>query len=253
MNDIVKLLVVLSLAMLTGCGGTQGNNQPKSMAGDEITGTKPGYTGYERGRLKYGVYVPEEMESGRKYPLLIYLHGWGQNQEVHLDWYEADIQEKHPCFVYTPRTPVEWGDWSGWSDRLSEPMQMAVEVLDSLIHVYPIDTCRLYVYGISMGGEGTMDLLHKFQGRFAAAMSVCGGGKPRWAENIAMTPLWMFHGDSDEVNPVTLTRDVYEAMVENGDTTMRYTEYQGFGHDIWNRVTREPEWYDWMFSFSSCK
>ena len=121
----------------------------------------------------------------------------GNNYFVYLDWYNSDVQTENPCFVFTPRTPVSWADWSGWWDQLTEPMIAALHVMDSLISVYPVDTSRIYVYGISMGGEGTFDLLHKRPNKFAAAMSVCGGGQPFWAENISKTPFWMFHGDAD--------------------------------------------------------
>ena len=211
------------------------------------------YTENVSGKLHYGFYTPEGQEEGKTYPLLIFLHGMGQDQPVYLEWYHNALQERHPCFIYSPRTPVSWGDWSGWGESLSEPMAEAMAVLDDLIGSYAIDTCRLYVYGISMGGEGTFDLLDKFPGRFAAAMSVCGGGKPSWAKNIAQTPFWMFHGNEDAINPVTLTRDVYEEMKRIGAKKMRYTEYDGWGHDIWNRVKEEPEWYDWMFEHSNCK
>jgi predicted peptidase len=183
--------------------------------------------------------------------MVVYLHGFGNNQFVFLDWYREDIQAKNPCFVFTPRTPVSWADWSGWNDKtLSAPMMAAIHVLDSLCKVYPVDTNRLYVYGISMGGEGVFDLLHKLPGKFAAAMSVCGGGQASWAENISKTPFWMFHGSADDVNPPDLNERVYNRLVEIGATKMRYTNYPGAGHDIWDIAAAEPAWFEWMFSHS---
>ena len=202
------------------------------------------------GRLEYGFYVPKNYDPSQSYPLLTYLHGWSANQSTYLDWYDTDFQEKHPCFVYTPKTPTTWADWSGWWDQLTEPMTAAIHVMDSLISVYSVDTHRLYVYGISMGGEGTFDLLHKFPDKFAAAMSVCGGGQPFWAENIAQTPFWMFHGSADTVNPPKLTEQVFDEMVKLGAKKMRYKNYPGYGHNIWDVAQREPAWHDWMFAHS---
>lgn len=202
------------------------------------------------GKLKYGFYVPENYDSTKTYPLLTYLHGWSANYSVYLNWYDKDFQAEHPCFVYTPKTPTTWADWSGWWDQLTAPMTAAVHVMDSLISVYSVDTNRLYVYGISMGGEGTFDLLHKFPDKFAAAMSVCGGGQPFWAENIAKTPFWMFHGSADDINPPKLTEQVYEELVKIGAQKMRYKSYPGYGHEIWGLAEREPSWHDWMFSHS---
>lgn len=208
------------------------------------------------GRLEYGLFVPENYDSLKSYPLVMYLHGWSNNYTVYLNFYNVDIQRNNPCFVFTPKTPVEWGDWSGWSwegtdfSGLSVPTQTAIHVLDSLSTIYSIDTNRLYVYGISMGGEGVFDLLHKMPDKFAAGISICGGGFAHWAENIANTPFWMFHGSADEINPPDITERVYKKLVEIGATKMRYTNYPGYGHAIWDEAQAEPSFYDWMFTFS---
>ena len=217
------------------------------------------YFEYTSGKLEYGLFVPENYDPSKSYPLVMYLHGMGNNQTVYLDFYNKDIQQKNPCFVYTPKTPTDWGDWSGWSwdgsgfSSLSIPTQTAVHVLDSLISKYSIDTNRLYVYGISMGGEGVFDLLHKMPHKFAAGISICGGGFAHWANNISATPLWMFHGSADEINPPDLTERVYKKLQEIGATKMRYTNYPGYGHAIWDKAQSEPSFYDWMFDFNKSK
>lgn len=214
------------------------------------------YSEHSSGKLEYGIFVPENYDPSKSYPLVMFLHGWGNNHTVYLDIYNKDIQLKNACFVYTPKTPVEWGDWSGWSwdgngfSSLSIPMQTAMHVLDSLISRYPIDTNRLYVYGISMGGEGVFDLLHKMPHKFAAGISICGGGFAHWANNISSTPLWMFHGSEDEINPPDLTERVYNKLLEIGATKMRYTNYPGYGHSIWDKAQSEPSFYEWMFAFN---
>jgi predicted peptidase len=213
------------------------------------------YAEYTYGKLEYGLFVPDNYDPSKLYPLVMFLHGWGNNYTVYLDFYNEENQLKNPCFVYTPKTSTDWGDWSGWSwegsdfSSLSIPTQTAVYVLDSLISTYSIDTNRLYVYGISMGGEGVFDLLHKMPNKFAAGISICGGGFAHWANNISYTPLWMFHGSADEINPPDLTERVYNKLLEIGATKMRYTNYQSFGHSIWDKAQSEPSFYDWMFTF----
>lgn len=217
------------------------------------------YSEHTSGKLEYGLYVPENYDPSKLYPLIMYLHGMGNNSTVYLDYYKSDIQQKNPCFVYTPKTPINWGDWSSWSwegsdfSSLSVPTQTAMYFLDSLMTIYPIDSNRLYVYGISMGGEGVFDLLHKMPNKFAAGISICGGGFAHWAENISLTPFWMFHGSADDVNPPEITERVYYELLEMGATKMRYTNYPGYGHSIWDKAQSEPSFYDWMFAFSKNK
>jgi predicted peptidase len=208
------------------------------------------YTEARYGKLEYGFYIPENFDKTKSYPLVMFLHGWSANQTVYLEWYNSDMQAQHPCFVFTPKTPTDWADWSGWNDTsLSESMQAAMHILDSLSCKYPVDTTRLYVYGISMGGEGVFDLLHKLPDKFAAAISICGGGQAWWAENIAKTPLWTFHGSDDKINTPDMTERVYNRLVGIGAKQMRYTNYPGYGHEIWDKAQSEHDFYDWMFSY----
>ena len=230
---------------------------PEGQAADanrvtNIPGLPATYYEASYGKLTYGLYVPPDYDPAQSYPLVMHLHGYGYTASDNLVWYRPDVQARTPCFVFTPKTPPAWGDWSGWWDTLSEPMQVTLEVLDQLIAEYAIDECRLYVYGISMGGEGVFDLLDKHPDKFAAGMSVCGGGRAEWAANIAQTPLWMFHGGKDNINPPSLTEDVYDALVALGATQMRYTNYPDRGHEIWNVAASEPAWTEWMFAQSRC-
>ena len=203
------------------------------------------------GRLNYGIFVPKNYDKTKSYPLVMYLHGAGNSNPTYLNWYNDIIQSQNPCFVFTPRTPNEtWEGWSTWNDNHAQPMDSAIHVLDSLTTVYSIDKNRLYVYGISMGGEGTFQLLYFYPHKFAAAMSVCGGGQESWADSIASTPLWMFHGSEDVINKPEVTERIYNRLVSIGATKMRYTNYPGYGHAIWDKAASEPAWYDWMFSHS---
>lgn len=90
------------------------------------------------GKLLYGLYVPENYDRAKSYPLVMHLHGWSWTHSDYLVWYSPNFQKKTPCFVYTPKTPTTWGDWSGWNDNsLSAPMISAIHVLDSLTKIIP--------------------------------------------------------------------------------------------------------------------
>ncbi|MBK8807819.1 MAG: cellulase family glycosylhydrolase [Bacteroidales bacterium] len=215
------------------------------------------YTDGTYKRINYGFYIPENFDQRRLYPLVMYLHGFGSVDPVYLGIYDQNVQNANPCFVYTPRTNAyvdaqgKWFDtWSGWWTSLTEQMTSTLEQMDILIEKYPIDTNRIYVYGISMGGEGVFELLDKRPTTFAAAISICGGGRDSWAPNIAKTPFWMFHGGKDDINPPSITEGVYNKLVSMGAKKMRYTNYPDMGHEIWNTAQNEPSFYDWMFSFS---
>ncbi|MDP2060741.1 MAG: hypothetical protein Q8J97_13450 [Flavobacteriaceae bacterium] len=66
---------------------------------------------------------------------------------------------------------------------------------------------------------------------------------------ICLIPILNIHGSADEINPPDLTERVYKKLLEIGATKMRYTNYPGYGHAIWDKAQSEPSFYDWMFDF----
>ena len=69
---------------------------------------------------------------------------------------------------------------------------------------------------------------------------------PEKASNV---PLWIFHGEMDNVVPVQPDRDLYEALQRNGAKNAKYTEYLGVHHNSWDNALAEPGLRPWLFSF----
>ncbi len=74
-------------------------------------------------------------------------------------------------------------------------------LVDEMIATAGIDTSRIYICGLSMGGYGTWDLTARYENFFAAAAPICGGGNPENGAKLAKLPIWCFHGGKDNVVP----------------------------------------------------
>ena len=144
-------------------------------------------------------------------------------------------------------TPWANGNYSVENVPISKPMTAAVELLDSIIANYSINTDRQYVTGLSMGGFGTWDLLMRFPDRFAAAIPYCGGADPSQAENLAKIPIYTFHDTTDTSVPVSGTQAVVEAIKAAGGTLIEYTETSKYGHDVWSPGSRDLSLFRWLF------
>ena len=76
------------------------------------------------------------------------------------------------------------------------------------------------------------------------------GSPPGW-ERIALRlkgiPIWIFHGDKDDMAPVNWSRQVFAAL-KQGDGNVRYTEYPGAGHGGAAKGFAEPGFFDWLFA-----
>lgn len=210
------------------------------------------YDGYQENyykSMRYGLYKPARYDTKKSYPLIVYLHGSRDTVSRDLAWYQELIQKENPCFVLTPKCEVADQGWGNtWKEQHAEATAKTLALVDSLIKRYKIDPNRLYLYGISMGGFGVFSILQKDPGKFAAAYAVCGGSNANAADKIKGTPLWIFHGEADDVVPVNLSRGIYEETIRQGGTKVRYTEYPGVKHSSWENVSREKTLPKWLFS-----
>ncbi len=143
----------------------------------------------------------------------------------------------------------------------------AVAALDAATQEFNGDADRTYLTGLSMGGYGTWDVAGKWPNRFAAIAPICGGirlparvatqtGVPQSespdpyadaAKKVGSVPIWVFHGGADPTVPVTESRKMVEALKAlNAD--VKYTEYEGVGHNSWDKAYSEVEFPVWLFA-----
>jgi predicted peptidase len=213
--------------------------------------------------LPYQLLQPLTIETGKTYPLVLFLHGAGERgtdnekQLVHgVPQFASDANRKaFPCFLIAPQCPSnqKWVevDWS--ADRHTMPKiqgdagRLALELVLQAIKDLPIDPKRVYITGLSMGGYGTWDLLARKPDLFAAAVPVCGGADEATAPTIKHIPIWTFHGGNDGVVKPARSRNMIAALEKAGGKP-KYTEYPTVGHDSWNNAYRDPEMFKWLFS-----
>ena len=136
-------------------------------------------------KLPYRLLKPSAVEPGKKYPLVVFLHGAGErgdDNKAQLKngvgaFARADSREKYPCYVFAPQCPkdkkwadMEWGGATGTAPADPGPIEPLVfGAMDALAEEFAIDRDRIYVTGLSMGGFGTWDLITRHPEKFAAA------------------------------------------------------------------------------------
>lgn len=230
--------------------------------------------------LRYRILFPENYDSKKLYPLLVYLHGAGfrgNDNEQQITgssrYYGAgknfltdSVRKKYPALVVFPQCPAD----SMWFNippgppydttvafnhkmntmALSTPERLVKLLMDSLVDHKLADRKRIYLGGCSLGGFGTYDLVAHYPGYFAAAFPICGQGNtmlyPKVASNV---PVWIFHGSADDVINPWPDRSMIKALQQAGAKNAKYTEYPGLKHDIEASVFAEPGLFAWLFSF----
>jgi predicted peptidase len=214
------------------------------------------------GSLPYQVFTPTNSTAGTRYPLLIFLHGAGDLGDDNLqqlsafprEFISAGNQAQHPCYAIAPQCPTN-DSWSSFpeyptnahaSKLPTAATRIAKELIEELVADCNIDRSRIYVTGLSLGGESTFDIVSRRADLFAAAVPVCGIADVDRAASMKTVPFWIFHGEDDEINPARYSREIVQALKALG-ATPKYTEYQGEGPGIWNRAYTEPGLIPWIF------
>ncbi len=206
-------------------------------------------SGYERrsqGAMPYRLMRPLRTEPGKRYPLVVSLHGSGGVGDDNLSnlrhWNgvmaSTAWRRKHHSFVLVPqRKPGGiWGpkpDVPGARDLyVRDDLGAVFEIIATLQREFPIDADRIYALGSSGGGAGTWNIIAARPRMFAAAIPVCGRFNPEYAPRLAHLPIWVFHGDADPVVPVTFSREAFDALRAAGGV-VKYTELAGVRHPSW--------------------
>jgi len=263
------LLAVAAATAVTPAAAEVGESVMPSAKGPKIAVKSFKAIEYESpkgGKLLYRLLTPVAAEPGRKYPLVLYLHGAGgrgsdnTRQLTDADFCpkllnKANFLGRYPCYLIAPQVPhrkrwveVHWGlrEHTMPADP-NEHMRMALEVVDAALSQYPVDPNRVYVTGPSMGGFGTWDAIQRRPGFFAAAIPVCGGGDAAQAPKLAKMPIWVWHGDSDRSVPTSRSRDMVAAIRAAGGKPL-YTEAPNCGHRVWPQVYGSAQVWDWLFA-----
>lgn len=126
-----------------------------------------------------------------------------------------------------------------------------LNILNWVTKQYAVDTNRIYLIGMSLGGFGTIEFLANHGEKIAASMELCGGTIRKDLCKLNQVPLWIIHGTADRAVPVSRAEEVREAMRKCGSTDLlRLDKWAGVNHGDLARLFYLKETYQWLFSHS---
>lgn len=205
----------------------------------------------ERGKVadayNFWLYTPDGKTDDEKKPLVIFLHGaslCGTNLDRVLRYGTIDAIKRGrelDAYVIAPQNPG--GAW--------KPSKI-MSIVEWVEENYDVDSERIYVLGMSLGGYGTIDFAATYPDRVAAAMALCGGGTAKDLGNLNEVPLWIVHGTADAAVSIQQSDKVVAAMKESNSSTPRliYDRVPGMNHSQPARMFYLKDSYDWLFSHS---
>jgi predicted esterase len=192
------------------------------------------------------VRVPEGYDQSptKKWPLILFLHGSGERGDdisILKRWgpggYE-DAGHPLPFIIVTPQCRKR----ERWNPSLLVPL------LAEIGKNYRVDTSRIYLTGLSMGGIGVVDLAAAYPKKFAALACLSGREDPEIAPRLHGIPAWFFHGADDETVPARFSVELAEALRKQGGP-VKLTLIPGVGHGQWDKVYADPALYAWFLQY----
>lgn len=230
---LVFLLITINPTELISQSGKQSENRFEK----EVTLTLSS---------NYLLYLPADYHTNKKvYPLLLFLHGSGERGtdlnlvKTHGPPKLIEQGMEFPFIIVSPQCP---------ENMFWNPVILSA-LIDDLEANYRIDKNRIYLTGLSMGGDGTWTLAMFQPDRFAAIAPVCGWSSPLEAYKIAGIPVWAFHGARDLVVPAKGSEDMIVELQKLG-AQAKLTIYPDAGHDSWTETYLNDELYKWFMDHS---
>lgn len=222
-----------------------------------------GYAG-PTGRLGYRLMSPAHVQDGKRYPLVIVLHGSGaigddnisQLGALAMSWAAPAIRKRYPAYILVPQFAERSANYApsaadGLLAATPGPNLPSLHALvDLLKPQFAIDTDRIYVTGFSMGASAATQAVLQRQDMFAAAVAYSGIAPERAsAAQLKDLPLLLVHGDADTENPIEPDRALFAALQRQpGGARARLLEYRGLGHTVPADLLLSTSWRDWLFA-----
>ncbi|MEO7988398.1 MAG: fibronectin type III domain-containing protein [Chryseolinea sp.] len=211
-----------------------------------------------------------------KFPLIIFFHGSGENGGADPDLQNNSRQLQHggqthmnavlngtfPGFVIYPqmrRTGTDCGPAdsyancpnNNWNPEWREAVRY---VVDKLILDYKVDPNRIYVHGLSGGGEASWQFITDYPEYIAAGHPMSAAGDEfhtqvysGYKEYYKHIPLWSSQGALD-TNPTPEQGNSQVTAIRNIGGSIRYSYYPTLGHGTWNSEYAKPDFFSWFLS-----
>jgi predicted peptidase len=252
-------ITIAAFIALTGCG-TVSTKQTDSVATPAMQKPQRFQTQLTRTvNLDYLLFLPEgyKKSGSNQWPLMMFLHGAGERGTnidkvtVHGPPKLLKGKRDFPFILVSPQCP---------DDRIWRDDEL-LALLDETISKHNVDTNRVYLTGLSMGGYGTWSLATQYPERFAAVAPICGGGMPvhvmltskQKKADLKSMGVWAFHGAKDPVVLVEESQRMTNALMRAGCKDVKLTVYPDDGHDSWTRAYQEPDLWNWFLAHKRAK
>lgn len=227
------------------------------------------YKAYTYNGLAFRVEFPKTYNpaanDGKKYPLLIFLHGLGENDTKYLSPNSYNY-DNHWQLLQGPHefdTAIQGGTYDGYvlapqlqNAARSSPTTFYPGILNDIINIVnymiannKVDPFHIVVNGLSEGGLGCWDFLNQFPTYISSCAPISSPitfiADSNYISNKRYTPIWCAQGGTDTHPSPAETKVVADSMFKYG-VNFKETIYPGVGHGTWYYFWKEPGFWSFV-------
>jgi predicted peptidase len=209
--------------------------------------------------LPYRLFCPTNVEAQSKYPLIVWLHGFGPDEVKHPNigqlnhlWLifpsPSSLKDCH-FFLLAPQNPRT----STWHPNLSRPV---IDLIGDIVAKHPIDTNRITMVGISSGGTASWEFVLRNPDLFAAFAPLAGFSNANYRftwtssvaglEQIAHVPVWIFHSLEEGYSPADDEKVVDELQSLGGRGALTLIPWKD--HNCWSAAFSKHGLLGWLLA-----
>ncbi len=194
-------------------------------------------------RLKY----PKNYDPAKTYPILVFFHGIGEFGTIYDNEYQLYLGgQKHSSavdngtfngFLLYPQSQSQF-----WADGAVANVNKLIETI--MVPQLNVDPFRIYVNGLSAGGNTTWGYLRNHT-KSVAAITPISSAFQSYANDVQKykyTPIYHFQGALDE-DPSPITSRKLGNTILNAGGNYRYREFANQGHSCWNVAWSDGDYF----------
>lgn len=269
------LVIIMVMVFITGCGSNNSlsNTTNKSDSNDYITVGTEEEKGFiidnvfhseMQGDIHFSSFYPNDYDENKEYAIYFALPGWeglyfqGLGNNLY-ESYPFEAQKYNEDMIIISPQLDDWGEESALD---------TIALVEYFLNNYNIDKSKVYISGVSGGGETLSLVLEKAPELFTSALYVSSQWDGEYDNLVkARTPLYMVIVENDSYYGSEKTKTAYNEMYslyENAGLTKEeideilvldvkphsYFEEQGYDdeHMGCNLFAYEEDIMNWIFS-----
>lgn len=205
---------------------------------------------------------PSIIKENAKYPLIVFLHGRGDggtDNSRHMYKSFINSVDKYVgdnCYVLMPQADkkLDWTQIGGKSgDKGSSDLYN--KMLDAVIaDNSAIDTSRVYLTGMSMGGYGTIYQAYNYPEKYAAVVALCGYYNEEIISDLSRFDdigIWLEHSKTDDAVNYKESEGLYNRLISYGRSTQdtKLNLIEKYKHDITEISYDNQALWQWLTAY----